>query len=87
MNVFGFFAVIIICATIIGAIWFLNKFPITIKTIKSTDEAPKTIEVVKPTVEDKPEEESEVLQKASMDAVIRAANELMGIETEVEDDR
>lgn len=86
MNVFGFFAVIIICATIIGAIWFLNKFPITIKTIQST-EAPKIIEAVKPTVEDKPEEESEVLQKASMDAVIRAANELMGIETEVEDDR
>lgn len=87
MNVFGFFATIIICGTIIGALWILSKFPISIKIIRTT-EAPKIITPkVEATEEVKKDASAQTVttepeQKIiAMDAVIREANALMGIET------
>ena len=101
MNVFGFLAVIIICGTIIGSIWLLTRKPISIRIIRTT-EPPKvvnsnpipSVELTKaidtaPVTPVKNEIDKEV-EITSMDAVIKAANELMGIETlnkEVNNDR
>lgn len=101
MNVFGFLAAIVICGTVIGSIWLLTRKPISIRIIRTT-EPPKIVnskpispeELKKavdnaPIVSVKPEIDKEV-EVTSMDAVIKAANELMGIETlekEVNNDR
>ena len=92
MTIYGFFATIIICATVLGGIWLLAKFPLSIR-IKTTKvvEAPKVVIPPAPKTDTK-EEEHTVTNKledetkvVSMDAVIKAANELMGIQTTEED--
>lgn len=90
MNIFGLIATIVGCGTAVGITWLLTRKPISFKIIRST-EAPHVVI---------PKENKEVLLKeepviavtkkedeikiASMDAVIKAANELMGIATEEE---
>ena len=87
MNVFGFFATSIICGTTIGALWILSKFPISIKIIRTT-EAPKIVtpkveatEAVKKDTSTQTATTEPEQKIIAMDAVIREANALMGIET------
>ena len=88
MNVFGFLAVIIICVTIIGVVLLLCHKSITITHIhKDITEQPKPEE--RPTmgfsVEEKDKQEKEInkdIAQIGMDAVITAANKLMGIDVE-----
>lgn len=90
MTLYGFLATIVICGTLILMRWLFRKHPISFKIIK-TVEPPKLVEP-KPLSKEEleklkdapiqavpaPDKEVEV---TSMDAVIKAANELMGIET------
>lgn len=95
MNVFGFLAVIIICATICIITMVLCRHGITVhRTYKDITEQLAPVE--KPVMGFTPEkkETAQDINKevavTSMDAVIAAANELMGIETvskEVNNDR
>ena len=88
MNIFGFLATICICGTVIGALWLLNKKPISIKIIRAT-EAPKPIVSTTEVPEDVKKADAapvvsakEPEQKAiAMDAVIKEVNALMGIST------
>lgn len=91
MTIYGFFATIIICATVLGGVWLLSKFPFTIniRTIKAT-EAPKVTPVetkpeTKEEVKDNKDAKDKPVATVSMDAVIKAANELMGIQSTEED--
>lgn len=96
MNVFGFFAVIIACITlcIITMIVCKKGLTITKRWEDNTKDAPETKNPMGftpslPTVNENIEKEinEQTVAKASMDAVIKAANELMGIQTEeVKDD-
>lgn len=88
MNIFGFLATIIGCGTAVGITWLLTRKPISFKIIKTTETPkivipPENTEVPLNTepnvILTKKEDEQKVL---SMDAVIKAANELMGIQTE-----
>ena len=95
MNVFGLLATLIICITVLGVVWLVIKHPISFKIIKTT-EAPKIVipkKMSSETVEKIKQEatESAVVIKesepkvVSMDAVIQAANKLMGIASLEED--
>lgn len=90
MNIFGLIATIVGCGTAVGITWLLTRKPISFKIIRS-NEAPKVVippenkEVLlkaEPTVVTTKKEDE--IKIASMDAVIKAANELMGIATEEE---
>ena len=89
MNIFGLIATIVGCGTAVGVTWLLTRKPISFKIIRST-EAPKMVIPPEPTKEEKEKIESAIaitkkedeIKIASMDAVIKAANELMGITTE-----
>ena len=95
MNIFGFFAVIIACVAVCIITMIVCKHGITIHhTNKDLTEQPAPVE--KPVMgfaPEKKDDKSDVNKEvavASMDAVIAAANELMGIETvnrEVNNDR
>lgn len=95
MNVFGFFAVLIICATAITitciVIYKPKKSDFKSKKPLKSQEAQKLMEE-SPTVPQKigektvEEEINENIPQASMDAVIRSVNELMGVQTEEVDD-
>lgn len=86
MNVFGFLTAVIFCVTFVLLRWFAHKYPlifhfrITKDSEQVKDKTPvdadKNIEVT----EEANKIENEVAA-ASMDAVIQAANELMGIKT------
>lgn len=87
MNIFGFLATVCGCAAGLGAVWMLTRKPITFKVIRST-ETPRLVEPPKanPAVQtiSKLDMPSQPHKKApveyiSMDAVIKNANELMGI--------
>ena len=100
MNVFGFISIIVICLTIIAVTFLLCRYGIIIhRTYKDLTETPEQPEraTMGFTPATTPEGNKEVKELpenpvaiASMDAVIKAANELMGIETvtkETEDGR
>ena len=92
MNVFGFFAVLIICATAIAITCIVIYKP------KKSDFKSKKVQSVQKPIEESPsvtqkigektveEEINENIPQASMDAVIRSVNELMGVQTEEVDD-
>jgi hypothetical protein len=92
MTIYGFFATIIICATVLGGIFLLAKYPLSFRIIRTT-EAPKLVvpkevpETVKVEVANNTTvtENKEEVKVVSMDAVIKAANELMGIQSTEED--
>lgn len=86
MNIFGFFAVVIACVAICIITMIVCKHGITIHhTHKDLTEQPAPVE--KPAIgftPDKKEDKTDInknVEVTSMDAVIKAANELMGIET------
>lgn len=87
MNVFDFLSAIVICGTLITIVWLLTTRVLSIRIIRTT-EAPKFVPV------DAPKVSAEDMHKApavvdetntrntvaqSMDAVIKACNELMGV--------
>lgn len=92
MDLLGLIAVIVSCGTILGVFLLITLRPISFKIIKedqetqiiteTTEENTKNIGFVQPKEK---EEYTEILDNdiaaASMDAVIQAANELMGITT------
>lgn len=85
MNIFGFLATVCGCAAGLGAVWMLTRKPITFKVIRSV-ETPRLVEPPKanPAVQAVLDTQSQPHKKApveyiSMDAVIKNANELMGI--------
>lgn len=79
MNIYGLFAVLIICTAAVGITLLVCKNGITIhKTSADVTQRPQIVEVSKP--EEKSETKKEKpISETSMDAVIKAANELMGI--------
>lgn len=87
MNIFGLLAVVMVCVTIFFVVHLITTRSINVKHICAVEEqskdkfvAPNTLapEVVEKAQEPKPEN---AVATASMDAVIAAANNLMGIET------
>lgn len=88
MNIFGFLATLCGCATCLTAVWRLTRRPIAFRIIKTVEipeqNTPKTATEIAQDVArqavttEKKEPEVEVI---SMDAVIKNANELMGIYT------
>lgn len=93
MNILGFGAVTVTCVTLIIIVTLLVKAGITIRIEKTekkdmTDYCPAAVEKPAPK-EDLAKLEEELNKKkdfqASMDAVIKSANELMGIETKEDD--
>lgn len=90
MTLFGFLAVIIGCITAIIITWLLTKSTIRIKIekdppIPATPLAVVTSENTVP-IPDTKQEKQEDIAATSMDAVIAAANRLMGIETATGED-
>ena len=86
MNIFGFLATVCGCAAGLGAIWMLTRKPITFKVIRAT-ETPKLVEPKREgTATQTTQAITEQVNKQgpveyiSMDAVIKNANELMGIQ-------
>lgn len=80
MNILGFIAIILVCLTAL-AIAYLNYRTHKPHTIITQADIIKQPEVQKEEVikEEKPEELP--ITEASMDAVIKSVNELMGIQT------
>ena len=85
MNALGVLAVMFICLTVLIIAYWLFTKPITIKHIQSRDETMMKKLVTPPEVSEQERRKLEaelnkttVAQK-SMDEVIRAANEIMGI--------
>jgi hypothetical protein len=81
MNIFGFFAVLIICAALVTIVYFICDSGIVIH--KSYEDITKRPQVAQPVEEKQKKQEKQEKDVAveSMDAVIQAANALMGIET------
>ena len=85
MNVFGFLATICGCAAGLGAVWMLTRKPITFKVIRSVEaprlaEPPKTNAIPQAAqVKIDKVNKKEPVEYVNMDAVIKSANELMGI--------
>lgn len=85
MNVYGIVAVALVCITVLVIAYWLFTKPITIKHIAASE--PKKLEPVPIPVEmteaERKKLEEDLNKGASaqkaMDAVIRAANEMMGI--------
>lgn len=95
MNIFGFLAAVVGCGTAIVITWLLTRKPISFRIIK-TDAHTKSIKNFEPTEQQTtllnsetkdttPIKENENIAVASMDAVIKAANTLMGIGSVEED--
>lgn len=85
MNALGVLAVMFICLTVLIIAYWLFTKPITIKHIQSRDETMMEKLVTPPEVseQDRRKLEAELnkttVAQRSMDSVIRAANEIMGI--------
>lgn len=91
MTIFGFFATIVICITLVAIVLLLHKYPITILTRKHVtvkqDELDKVI-TEKPDnteIEKALNQHYQTRKDQGMDALISAANALMGIQTTEED--
>ena len=85
MNALGVLAVMFICLTVLIIAYWLFTKPITIKHIQSRDETMMEKLVTPPEVseQDRRKLEAELnkttVAQRSMDSVIKAANEMMGI--------
>lgn len=102
MDIFGFLATIVICATVVASLHLITRTEFTFRIVKR-DDTPK--EKVRPqiltqtelkkieadlnkpnnTILTQPTNPS--VEVKNMDAVIKAANELMGIRTEINDQK
>ena len=97
MNIFGLIATIIVCGTVATVTWLITRKPLSFRIIHG-EETLKTSKAKTAEAVEKPEEKlPEVtapdkdlngnnIALSSMDAVIQAANELMGIETLTKED-
>lgn len=86
MNLFGFLAIIIICIAIVIVMYMLTTSGITLhKTTADVTPRPQVI-VSEPVKEETPKTNSEKVAELSLDAVIKAANEVMGIEVITKED-
>jgi hypothetical protein len=86
MNLFGFLAIILICITIVIVMHMLTTSGISIhKTTADVTTRPQVV-VTEPAKEDTPKTDSEKIAAVSLDAVIKAANEVMGIEVITKED-
>lgn len=85
MTLYGFLATIIICGATVGIVTMLCKWGIIIHhTHKDITEKPAPIEISQMNFTSEKSEKpapDKAVEVTSMDAVIKAANELMGIET------
>ena len=85
MNALGVLAVMFICLTVLIIAYWLFTKPITIKYVQSRDETMMEKLVTPPTIseQDRRKLEAELnkttVAQRSMDSVIKAANEIMGI--------
>lgn len=92
MNVFGFLAVLVASAALVGITALVCGLGVTIhRTYKDVTEQPKQeknpIGFTQPEEKEKPEPTEKEIEVKSMDAVIKSVNELMGIETETKEDK
>ena len=86
MNIFGFLAVIIVCITIAIVMHMLTTAGISIhKTTADVTKRPQVV-VTEPVKEETPKTGSEKVDVVSLDSVIKAANEIMGIEVITKED-
>lgn len=85
MNALGVLAVMFICLTVLIIAYWLFTKPITIKHIQSRDETMMEKLVTPPELSEQERRKLEAelnkttISQKSMDSVIRAANEIMGI--------
>lgn len=85
MNALGVLAIMFICLTVLIIAYWLFTKPITIKHIQSRDETMFDKLVPPPEVSEQERRKLEAelnkttISQKSMDSVIRAANEIMGI--------
>lgn len=85
MNSLGVLAVMFICLTVLIIAYWLFTKPITIKHVQSRDETMVEKLVTPPEVSEQERRKLEAelnkttISQKSMDSVIRAANEIMGI--------
>lgn len=82
MNVFSFLVAIVASAAAVGIVWLLTHFPISIRIIKKEefDKSETPVIDTKKFEETKKPNSEVVPQVYNMDAVIGAANALMGVE-------
>lgn len=85
MNALGVLAVMFICLTVLIIAYWLFTKPITIKHIQSRDETMMEKVVTPPELSEQERRKLEAelnkttISQKSMDSVIKAANEIMGI--------
>lgn len=88
MDILGFIATIIICITIVISITILLKHPIRFKitheNVSSVSQGPSEKLETHENVSTQEVEQPEIV---CMDAVVQAANELMGIQTFKKEDK
>lgn len=86
MNLFGFLAIIIICITIVIVMYMLTTSGISIhKTTADVTKRPQAV-ITEPVKEETTKTDPEKVDVISLDAVIKAANEVMGIEVITKED-
>lgn len=83
MTVYGLIATVFICASAIVCVALLVSQPLRIEFTRKSEEVNKAAQ--SPATTNVKEEDLNKIEKASLDAVIRAANELMGIVMEDSD--
>lgn len=87
MNIFGFLSTIIICATIVVIVWLILRKPFSVRIIRAYEQPKVVVEKKEAQIDKEP---TPAVDKdvaiSSMDAVVKAANELMGIETVTKED-
>lgn len=79
MNIYSLIAAVLGCITAFGIVWLLVNKTINIKIISAEEE---TVVDPVPVAEPENKDEPEIIKNqepVNMDAVIKAANELMGI--------
>lgn len=87
MNIYGLLATLIIASAVVGSVALISFFGIKINITRNTNTVtdPKSTVTAQSTSTENLEKDlndADTIAKASMDAVIQAANELMGIQTE-----
>lgn len=84
MNIYSVIVAALICATVITCIWLILKKPFEIKIVKKDETDLKPAHIVTQDTQEQTEKpvEHEDIAVKSMDAVIKSANELMGIQIE-----
>lgn len=80
MNIFSLLVSLVIGGTVIGTVFLLGKRPILIKIIRKNEEEPKAQITQPSTANTRTTEELTTPKVVAMDEVIKAANQLMGIE-------